>query len=285
MIPEREPREPDEELPFTAGFAIVLALGAAYLQFAIFVVPVVFEWAHPESLKSPARLGIAAILAYGGAFALATRRIHDAPGEALGFVHAPRQGWTAALLLLPSIVLISELDNIVKLLLPVGEAADTPAVQGLYLVEWAVFLIAVLPVVEEVFFRGLLQPPLVRAWGRRRGVLACSAVAGIAFSVGLFNYAMLPIVAARGLLLGLLRESAGSLLPGLVLNVAFGAIAVLAMRGFFGIPGFDDAESAHTPLLWLAPAAISTGAGLGLCRALLRARERLERAQAEEHSM
>ena len=90
---------------------------------------------------------------------------------------------------------------------------------------------------------------------------------------------MFPVVAARGLLLGLLRESSGSLLPGLVLNVLFGAIAVLAMREFFGIPGFDDSESAHTPLLWLTPAAISTGAGIGLCRALLLARERLERAE------
>ncbi|MBW2282481.1 MAG: CPBP family intramembrane metalloprotease [Deltaproteobacteria bacterium] len=282
MIPEREPGEPGEELPLTAGFAVVLALGAAYLQFAIFVVPVIFDWAHPAALQSPARLGIAAILAYGGAFALATRRIHDAPGQVLGFVRSPRQGWMAALLLLPSIVLISEIDNIFKLLLPVVAAADTPAVEGLYLVEWAVFLIAVLPVVEEVFFRGLLQPPLVQAWGRTRGVLACAAIAGIAFSVGLLNYAMFPIVAARGLLLGMLRESAGSLLPGLVLNVTFGAVAVLAMRSFFGIPGFDDSSSAHTPLLWLAPAAISTGAAIGLCRALLRAREQIARAESAD---
>ena len=273
MIPEREP---EEELPFTAGFAIVLALGAAYLQFAIAVA---FLWSYPESLGSPARLGIAAILAYGGAFALATRRIHDAPGEALGFVHSPHQGWMAALLLLPSIVLISEVDNVFKVLVPPRAAADAPTTGGLYLVEWAVLLIAVLPVVEEVFFRGLLQPPLVRAWGRTRGVLACGAIAGFAFSVGLFNYALFPIVAARGLLLGLLRESAGSLLPGLVLNVAFGAIAMLAMREFFGIPGFDDGNSAHTPLFWLAPAAVSTGAGIGLCRVLLRARERLERPE------
>ena len=106
MIPSHE--DPEERLPFTASFAILLALGAAYLQFAFFIAPVVFEWAAPAALRSPARLGIAAILAYGGAFALATRRIHDSPAAALGFVTAPRLAWVAALLLVPSVMLVSE---------------------------------------------------------------------------------------------------------------------------------------------------------------------------------
>ena len=142
-------------------------------------------------------------------------------------------------------------------------------------------LIGVFPVVEEVFFRGLLQPPMVAAWGRLRGVAVCAGLAGLAFAIGLMNPAVFGILAARGLVMGLLRESAASVLPGLALNVGFGVIAVMAMREFFGIPGFDDAESAHTPLVWLMPAAASTGIGLGLCRALLRARDRMEHVERE----
>ncbi len=282
MIPRHE--DPEERLPFTAGFAILLALGAAYLQFVFFIAPVVFEWSGPASLRSPARLGIAAILAYGGAFALATRRIHDSPAAALGFVAAPRLAWIAALLLIPSVMLVSEIDNLMKALLPLpapgaGSAGGaSPPLEGLYLVEWSVVLIGVLPVVEEVFFRGLLQPPMVEAWGRLRGVAVCAGLSGLAFAVGLMNPAMFGILAARGLVMGLLRESAASVIPGLALNVGFGVISVMAMREAFGIPGFDDSESAHTPLVWLMPAAASTGIGLGLCRALLRARDSVEHA-------
>ena len=63
-----------------------------------------------------------------------------------------------------------------------------------------------------------------------------------------------------------MREASGSLLPGLVLNVSFGVVAVMAMREAFGIPGFDDASAAHTSLVWLTPAALATGAGIGLLR-------------------
>ena len=75
-----------------------------------------------------------------------------------------------------------------------------------------------------------------------------------------------------GLVFGLLRECSGSLAPGLVLNVVFGAVAVLASYGVFGIPGFDNLEAAHTPLVWLVPAALATGVGLRLCQSLLVAR-------------
>jgi membrane protease YdiL (CAAX protease family) len=276
MIPERE--DPEEQLPFTAGFAVLLALGAAYLQFAFFIAPVIFEWSSPEALRSPARLGIAAILAYGSVFALATRRIHVAPATALGLVSAPRLAWLAALLLIPSVMLVSEVDNVAKALLPlpVSNQGAAPPLEGRLLAEWSVVLIAVFPVVEEVFFRGLVQPPMVEAWGRVRGVVICSTLSGLAFTVGLMNPAMFAIFAVRGLMMGLLRESAGSLQPGLVLNIAFGVITVMAMSEVFGIPGFDDSRSAHTPFFWLMPAAVSTGIGLGLCRALLRARDRIE---------
>jgi len=279
MIPEREP----EALPpLSAGFAILLGLGAAYLQFAFFLAPILLEWTPAGGPTSPARLGIAAILAYGGAFALGAQRLRDDPEVALGILPAPRLGWLAALALLPSVLLISEVDNVGKALFPMPEAeggAQVFAVEGMALAAWGILLAIVLPVVEEVFFRGLLLPPLVEAWGRLRGIGLCAFLAGFGFSVGLFDPWLFPIVAARGLLMGLLRVSTASLKPGLALNMAFGFIALMAMRESFGIPGLDDTSTGHTSLAWLFPASIATGIGLGLCRALLRVRDHVDESQ------
>jgi hypothetical protein len=74
----------------------------------------------------------------------------------------------------------------------------------------------------------------------------------------------------------MLRESSGSLLPGLMLAMLFGVTSVLAGLDTFGIPGFDDTTVPHTPLHWLALGAVATGVGIGLCRATWQARMALE---------
>jgi hypothetical protein len=76
--------------------------------------------------------------------------------------------------------------------------------------------------------------------------------------------------AALALPLALLRESSGSLLPGLALHACFGAVAAAAELGAFGIPGFDDPSAAHTPASWTAPAAASALVGFAICLLALR---------------
>ena len=77
------------------------------------------------------------------------------------------------------------------------------------------------------------------------------------------------VVSIEALVLGLLRTASGSVVPGLVLHMAFGLCSVLATAELFGIPGFDDISATHTPLEWLVPAALFTGIGLRLCRTLM----------------
>ena len=270
MIPGPGADPDDELLPFTPGFALVLTVGAAFVQvFALLLLQTGTGGA------SPARFGIATIVGYGLVFALGTRRLDAPPAEALGFLQPHSRAWLAALLLLPSLLLISEVDNLVRALYPPPEAlsealdAERSALQTTEL-----FLVSalVLPFVDELFFRGLLQPRMVSSWGRARGVGATSLLAGLAaFALAGVWGAATRVVEA--LVLGLLRESARSIWPSLALNVAFGLVSALATLRLFGIPGFDDLEAAHTPLVWLVPAALATGVGLRLCRALLPVRE------------
>ncbi len=214
-------------------------------------------------------LGMSAIPAFGLAFALGAPRLAGSPASALGLVRAPPRAWLAVPFLCTGLLLTSELHNIVIHFFPYPEEMGEPArPEGfLAVLEWGVVLMLVLPTTEELFFRGLLQPGLVRRVGVRRAILLTSALNGLAaFLVRGPHVA--PSIAAGALLLGFVRHSSGSLLPALGLNVLFGLVTLLATVGTFGIPGFDDTTASHTPLTWLAPAALCVGFGLALCREL-----------------
>ncbi len=265
MIPDPEAEEP---LPLTPGFAVVLTLGAAFLQIVILVL-----LASASGEASPARLGIAAIVGYGAVFAYGVQRIPPPPATALGLVGAPRLAWAAVIFLVPSLLLVSELDNVLQAVYPLPEELreGRSPLEGLALFEMAFVGIVVLPAIHELFFRGLIQPCMVGAAGRLRGILATAALAGMAALALGGPWALLGAF-ATGLVLSILRESAGSLLPGLALNAVFGVCSTLATQGAFGIPGFDDLGAPHTPLVWLVPAALATGVGLRVCQTLLASR-------------
>ena len=262
MIPDPQR---DETPQLTPGFALLATVAVAFLQLLILAVLV-----GPSGEGSAGRLGIATIVSYGVLFAIAVPRIPPPPSDYLGFVRPVERGFTAALFLLPSVLLVSEVDNLLRAVWPnpEGQAAQAP-LAGLALFETAIVLIAVLPVIEEIFFRGLLQPRLVESFGRVGGITATAALAGLAWlGVSAGPWVAVGIV-CNGLVLGLLRESSRSILPGLLANVSLGVCRVAAVQSAFGIPGFDDMTADHTPLAWLVPAALLTGVGLRLCQAML----------------
>ncbi|MFQ5514377.1 MAG: lysostaphin resistance A-like protein [Myxococcota bacterium] len=257
-IPESEP-----EAPITPGFAILLTLIVGFFQMAFLVT-----FREASEAAAPALLGSATILGFGLALYLAASRIPDPPGFWLGFVRPPPIAWSAALFLSGSVLLISEADNIWKRIFPLPEELSSapqalPSGAG-YALSLGLLLIVVRPLAQEILFRGLLQPHFVRAWGAARGVLFCAALNAVAFA--LLNPWSLASVLTMALVLGILRASTHSILPGLALHAGFGALTVLASYQVFGIPGFDDTSAPHTPLEWLAPAALMTGIGFGLCR-------------------
>lgn len=258
MIPSLDPRTPTV---LTPGLAALLTAAAALLQVTFVLMLLVMGMD-----SGPPTQGIAKIMGFGLAFMLAASRIPAPPAFHLGFVRPPAVAWWAGVFLLASILLVSELDNVSKQVWPVPEellARAVPEGAG-YSLGLLFYLVIVLPLSHEVFFRGLLQPRMVEHWGTRRGVL-CTALLDAGASLLLNPWAVVSALCSA-LLIGTLRHASGSLLPGLALHALFGACGFLASYGAFGIPGFDDTTAPHTPLGWLAPAAALTGVGLGLCR-------------------
>jgi membrane protease YdiL (CAAX protease family) len=258
MIPG--PEDQDPALFPTLGQAFILTLFAAFLQGTLFLLLL--------SAYGPrvAFVGISGIVAFGAVFALAAPRLGEEPAKALGFVPAPTRAWIAIPFLAAVLVLTSEIDNIVISIFPLPEEAlERPNIEGLAArLEWGAVLIVALPVVEELFFRGLLQPGLTRRFGPVRAVFWTALLHGLAAAVRLPH--LLPEVAARALVLGFVRHNARSLVPAIALASVFGLVHLMAIEGVFGIPGFDDTSSPHTPLGFLVPAGFLVGIGLALCR-------------------
>ncbi len=81
------------------------------------------------------------------------------------------------------------------------------------------------PIVEELFFRGLV----LRALAGRLPALAAVACSALAFALAHFEAAQLPGLALFGLLLGLLAWRSGRLGPGIAAHAAFNAVAVVSL--------------------------------------------------------
>jgi len=257
MRHEPDPENPNAEL--TPWVVILMALMAVLVQ--LLLSQLLF---HGFGASVAASFGIALLLGFGGALAMAAPFIPDPPAQSLGVRAAPLSAWLAVPLLLPTLLLASELDNVIRMLARVPVVPDTG--EALQVAEWVLVQMLVLPAVSELFYRGALQPRLVQSWGDVGGILGTAAVTGAASAL-LFDSLLVTAPAmAAALVLGVLRHCSGSILPGLLLASLFGAIGLLATANAFGIPGFDDLTAAHTPLAWLAPAAALVAAGLALCR-------------------
>ena len=257
MIPEDEAKAPPFPTPVQA---IAFTLFAAFLQGILFLLLIT------SSEMRVGLFGISAIVAYGFTFAFAAPRLEGEPAHALGILPAPGRAWAAVPFLLFAVLLTSEINNWVLGRFPLPEEATAgPEIEGpLAILEWGAVLILVLPMIEEFFFRGLLQPGLVKKLGPRAGIGLTALLDGIAAGIRLPH--LLPEVVLRGMVLGFLRHASGSLLPTLLLGMLMGAVRLMAIHEAFGIPGFDDTSAAHTPFLWLAPACLLVLIGFLLLR-------------------
>jgi membrane protease YdiL (CAAX protease family) len=219
-------------------------------------------------------LGIAlgTVLGLGGAGTLGARAIPAPAEQRIGLTGFPLRLLLPVLLLAPYVLLVSELDNWIAALFPAPDAASEAeadvALVGLAAVELVLFLVLLRPVLEEFFFRGVVQQGVVAVLGTRRGiVLTALLFAVVRASFGLGDTQRALTLAAQGffegLLLSGLRLATGSILPGVVLAMGTAGVGLLALatKEAFAIPGFND-ESAHTPLTWLVPAALSVAAGV-----------------------
>ncbi len=103
---------------------------------------------------------------------------------------------------------------------------DTAGVHGAWQISVLFLLLAVgAPVVEELFFRGLLMRSLTRWKGPLVGIGASAVVFGLAH----FELLQLPALLLFGLILGTLAYKTGRLGPGIVAHAAFNAVTVITL--------------------------------------------------------
>jgi membrane protease YdiL (CAAX protease family) len=255
--------------PVGAAVLTLLAWAIAIFGFALLL----------EDAGMSLALAIGLCLGYGGVGTVAARAVPPPADQRLGLRgFAPRFA-LPILLALPIVVLGSEVDNWVRPLFPALQlpegAAGAPAdeeVVRLAAVELVIVLVLLRPVLEEFFFRGVVQQGLVAHLGAVGGVLQTSFLSGLA-SGGL----ALPFGADRaastavqgvlvGLWLGLLRHTSGSLLAAIVAAVLLEAASIALATGLaerIPIAGFN-APGEHTPVAVLAACALPVAAGVAL---------------------
>lgn len=85
----------------------------------------------------------------------------------------------------------------------------------------ALAMALIVPVADELLFRGAIATGLARDKGRRVAVVTSALVFGIVYSIGDFHYA--PLYVAAGLLLGHVRFATGSVLASIGAHVAWRA--------------------------------------------------------------
>ncbi len=216
-------------------------------------------------------LALGSALGLGGAGTLAARALPKPAERRIGLRGFAPRLLLPVLLLVPAVLLASELDNWIQRLFPAVEPADAAASDpalGLAALELVLFIVLLRPVLEEFFFRGVIQQGVAAALGPVRGVALTAVLFGLVrASFGLFDpYRVLSFgvqAFLEGLLLGGLRLASGSILPCVLLQMLGGAagFAALAWKEALPIEGFNTG-SGHTPLAWLAPAALSVALGL-----------------------
>jgi membrane protease YdiL (CAAX protease family) len=216
-------------------------------------------------------LALGMLLGFGGAGTLAARGVPPPAERRIGLVGFAPRLLLPLLLLLPVVLLASELDNqVAAAWFPDANPLPDPALGPLDALEWVLFGVLLRPVLEEFFFRGVLQQGVVAALGPARGVglaallfaaVRTSLFAGSAYHTTSFGLQWL----ALGALLGFVRHQTGSILASALLLSALEAagVAAYSLREALPIPGFNTG-SGHTPLSLLLPAALSVAVGIRL---------------------
>jgi membrane protease YdiL (CAAX protease family) len=109
----------------------------------------------------------------------------------------------------------------------IGDSLVEPFASAGYGLGIQLFSIAIMPGVwEELAFRGLIMGQLQRSVGAREAIVLSSLLFGI-IHLAWFS---LPYLVGIGLILALLRQRSGSLVPGMMLHAAHNGVIVLLVR-------------------------------------------------------
>jgi membrane protease YdiL (CAAX protease family) len=257
---------------FPGPLAALALIIAAYLT-ALSLVTLLVS----AGVQFIAALGIGTAIGVGGVATLAAKRVPEPQTERIGLCGFDWRLVVPLLALLPSIIVISELDNWHRALFPPPpEAAEMRAqleellqIDSVFAgMQTLVVAVGILPVIEGFFFFGVILQGLVAQLGRARGVV----VTAILYSIvhlpvsGAPGDAVAPLSSALilGLIFTLARLGTGSILAPILL-AALVEILRIGARAFaeqLPIRGFTDTSAAHTPAILVIPCVISVLYGI-----------------------
>ncbi len=231
-----------------------------------------------------AAVGIGQAIAVGTIASQAARRVAEPQAERIGLRAFEPGALPVLLCLTPAVLLASELDNWASdwsRVEPSGTAAvestldatgeEAPAIseetdadpEAAPILDpddpWAVaqafvIYVGIAPVVEEFFFRGVLQQSLVLRLGLLRGVAfvaLLSSLFHLPATLDLLRFGF-GLVSAFGMgcLLGLARVATGSILGSIVLASSWAAVGIasFALEDRLPLPGLN-VDGTHLPVL------------------------------------
>ncbi len=267
-----EPEAPDAEAAPSPGplLAAGLAIGAAFATSLLFL-------AFVPAMDPVASRALALVLGTGTLGALAATYVPAPHAERVGLRKLPPGCALGLLLLVPAALLSSELDNWVRALAGAASPfatetaeADESVASGVQWLQLLVVMVGIEPVVEEWFFRGVLQQGSHQRLGERGAVLWSALLFAVYAALGRATTPAdaLAVVAqstALGAVFGYARVTTGSLLAPIALHSAINGLA-LAGSTWFPIAGFTG-PGAHTDPVLLLAAAASCALGVRLLQA------------------
>ena len=223
----------EPERPFW-GFAELLLIAALFVP-AVFVGGFAVQQASPYLHLDP-KLGfpllIAEFIGYGIVF-IALRVLFARHGrslfESLGWVSQPFRPLDLAVLGVVLYVVVIILGNILGL--PNVETPfDKLLNDALSRIAIVLFGTTLGPVIEELLFRGFLQPVLVDSFGVFPGILATSVVfGGMHLMQNAFLWQSGVLITLVGFVLGVVRHVSGSTRASAITHVSYNALPFLVL--------------------------------------------------------
>jgi membrane protease YdiL (CAAX protease family) len=257
--------EPPRHFPGPIA-ATTLTIGSIFAVVFVMQFVVILLGIKP----SIASLGIAEVVGIGAVARFATQRVPPPHRERIGLRGFDSSFIAMLIFLLPIVVLLSEVDNLLRIVAPPPQISEElQKLQDEFMgtgwlagVETVVVAVGIAPILEEWFFRGVIQQGLVARLDRSRGVILTAGLyavvhVGPAPSV---SGSLPPFVASflLGLVLGTLRLATGSVLAPILLSAGTAALGLILLESSssFGIEGLS-APGTHTPMLILMPSIFS----------------------------
>lgn len=220
--------------------------------------------------------GIGVALGLGSVATFAAHRVPEPQRERIGLQGFDWRLVFPLMALLPSVVVISEIDNWHRLYFPpspetvalLEKLRELARIDSVFAwVQTIVVAVGISPVVEAFFFFGVVLQGLVSHLGRAGGVL----LAAILYSIihfpasGTPADAVVPLASSLliALLLGLTRLASGSILAPMLLGAAIAALHLTAhgLREILPIAGFN-APGDHTSMALVIPCVLSLLCGI-----------------------